>query len=111
MKTQELINLGESVIMPTYARFPIAFDHGHGCTLTDVDGKDYLDFVGGIAVNSLGYNDPGLVKTISEQAAKIMHVSNLYYTKPQIKAAQLLVDHSGLDKVFFCNSGAEGNRG
>jgi acetylornithine/N-succinyldiaminopimelate aminotransferase len=108
-KTEPLIEKAQKYIMPTYSRFPIAFEKGKGCVLTDVDGKEYLDFVGGIAVNALGYGDEGLTQTIADQAAKMIHVSNLYWTEPQIEAAQLLVEGSGLDQVFFCNSGAEAN--
>lgn len=108
-KTKDIIARGNTVIMPTYARFPIVFDHGNGCVLTDTEGKNYLDFVGGIAVNCLGYNDPGLNKTISDQCKKMMHVSNLYWNEPMINTAELLTKLSGLDKVFMCNSGAEAN--
>lgn len=109
MKTNEIVEKAQEYIIPTYSRFPIAFESGKGCILTDVEGKTYFDFVGGIAVNALGYGDEGLVKTISEQAAKMCHVSNLYWTAPQVEAAELLVKLSGLDQVFFCNSGAEAN--
>lgn len=111
MKTNHLIKKADTCIMPTYNRFPIVFDHGKGCVLTDNEGKDYLDFVGGIAVNALGYADEGLIRTISEQAAKLLHVSNLYWTEPQIHAAEKMTELSGMDKVFFCNSGAEANEG
>ncbi len=110
-KTEQLVEQAEKYIMPTYSRFPVAFESGEGCVLTDVEGKTYLDFVGGIAVNALGYNHAGLCETIAEQAKKIIHVSNLYWTEPQVTAAKLLVEGSGLDKVFFCNSGAEANEG
>lgn len=109
MKTDELIKRGEAVIIPTYSRFPIVFDHGNGCILTDVEGKDYIDFVGGIAVNCLGYNDPEYNKVIAEQCKKMLHVSNLYWNEPMINAAEKLVKLSGLDQVFMCNSGAEAN--
>lgn len=109
MKSEEYIKRGDAVIMPTYARFPLVFDHGDGCVLTDVDGKDYLDFVGGIAVNCLGYNDPGLNAAIAEQCGKMMHISNLYWHVPMIETAELLTKLSGLDQAFFCNSGAEAN--
>ena len=96
-----------NVIMETYKRFPLVFDKGQGCVLTDINGKEYLDFMGGIAVNSLGYADPGLMKAMKEQMEKLVHVSNLYWTKPGIELAELLTKASGLDKVFFCNSGTE----
>ena len=108
-KSEVLINRAEKVIMPTYARFPIAFESGNGCVLKDVNGKEYLDCVAGIAVDCLGHNHPGLNAAIADQCQKIMHVSNLYWTEPQIDAAEMLVKASGLDKVFFCNSGAEAN--
>lgn len=107
--SEEIIKRAEKVIMPTYARFPIAFESGEGCTLKDVEGKKYLDCVAGIAVDCLGHNHPGLNKAIAEQCQKTMHVSNLYWTEPQIETAEILVKASGLDKVFFCNSGAEAN--
>ena len=107
--TQSLIERAQKVIMPTYSRYPIALESGDGSYLTDVNGKKYLDFVAGIAVDCLGHNNPGLKAAIAEQCGKIMHVSNLYWTEPQVEAAELLVKASGLDKVFFCNSGAEAN--
>lgn len=104
MKTADL---GEKYVMKTYSRFPLTFEKGEGMYVYDENGKEYLDFVAGIAVNSLGHNHPKLVKAISEQAAKLIHISNLYYTEPQVKLAQKLVENGNLDKVFFCNSGAE----
>jgi acetylornithine/N-succinyldiaminopimelate aminotransferase len=109
MKTEEYIARGNKVIMPTYKRFPIVFDHGEGCFLTDIEGKKYLDCVGGIAVNCLGYNHSGLNHVIAEQSKKMLHISNLYWNVPMITAAEKLVKLSGLDKAFFCNSGAEAN--
>ena len=105
--TQKLAERGSKVIMNTYSRFPIAFDHGKGMYVWDMDGKKYLDFVAGIAVNSLGYSNEKLGKKIAEQSMKLMHVSNLYYTEPQITLAEELCANSCFDKVFFCNSGAE----
>lgn len=106
-KTSELAARGQQVIMNTYNRFPIAFDYGKGMYIWDKDGRKYLDFVAGIAVNSLGYAHEGLTKVISEQAGKLIHVSNLYYTEPQVELAEKICKNSGFDKVFFCNSGAE----
>ncbi len=106
-RMEELAARGKKVVMNTYSRFPIAFDHGKGMYVWDADGKKYLDFVAGIAVNSLGYGHERLGKKIAEQAMKLIHVSNLYYTEPQIKLAEMICEHSGFDKVFFCNSGAE----
>lgn len=99
--------LGEKYIMHTYNRFPITLAAGKGMYVYDEHGKEYLDFVSGIAVNSLGHNHPKLIKAVTEQASRIIHISNLYYTKPQVSLAQKLVENSDLDKVFFCNSGAE----
>ena len=94
-----------------YKRFPITFVRGEGSTLYDSEGKAYLDALAGIAVNSLGHSHPRLVKAIQDQAAQLIHVSNLYYTEPQGKLAQKLTEVSGMDRVFFCNSGAEANEG
>lgn len=105
--TDKWIAEGDQVLMPTYARFPLVLKAGIGATVTDVDGKTYLDFVSGIAVNALGHCDPELVQQVQEQAAMLLHVSNLYYNLPQITLAKALVQNSFADKVFFCNSGAE----
>lgn len=107
----QLIERGQQAVMHTYNRFPLALDHGDGMYVYDVDGKKYLDFVAGIAVNSLGYGHEKLAKVIGEQAKKLIHCSNLYYTKPQIDLADKLAANSGFDKVFFCNSGAEAIEG
>lgn len=106
-KMEQLVERGNEVIMHTYNRFPVALEYGKGVYVWDVEGKKYLDFVAGIAVNSLGYGNEKLCKAIEAQAAKLIHCSNLYYTEPQIKLAEKLVEHSDFDKVFFCNSGAE----
>ena len=106
-KMEELINRGSHALMHTYNRFPLAMDHGEGMYVWDADGKKYLDFVAGIAVNSLGYHHPKLSKTIEEQTKKLIHCSNLYDTENQITLAEALIAHSDFDKVFFCNSGAE----
>lgn len=98
---------GEKYVMHTYSRFPLAFTHGDGMYVYDEDGKKYLDFVAGIAVNSLGHNCKPLVDAIADQASKMIHISNLYYTKPQTELAEKLVNAGSLDKVFYCNSGAE----
>ncbi|MDJ0690109.1 MAG: aspartate aminotransferase family protein [Xenococcaceae cyanobacterium MO_188.B32] len=96
-------------VMNTYGRFPLAITKGEGCRLWDTEGKEYLDFVAGIATCTLGHGHPALVKTVSEQIKKLHHVSNLYYIPEQGQLAQWLVEHSCADKVFFCNSGAEAN--
>lgn len=103
----DLITRGNNVIMETYKRFPMVFEKGQGCILTDVNGKEYLDFVAGIAVNALGHCHPGLMEAMKNQMEKLVHVSNLYWSEPGIELAEMLTQESGLDKVFFCNSGAE----
>jgi len=95
--------------MATYTRFPLVLVKGSGAVVVDVEGKRYLDFVSGIAVNNLGHCDPRLVRGIQKQAETLLHVSNLYYNIPQIELAKKIVAHSFADKVFFCNSGAEAN--
>ena len=97
--------------LPVFNRYKIVLDHGEGAYLWDNNGKKYLDFLGGIAVNVLGHDYEPLVTAISEQAKKLIHCSNLYYTQPQADAAAKLVALSGLDKAFFGNSGAEANEG
>ncbi|MEK7286306.1 MAG: acetylornithine transaminase [Nitrospirota bacterium] len=107
--SQKWIKKGEQVLMPNYARFPLVFTKGNGATLIDADKKTYLDFVGGIAVNSFGHCDKKQVQAICKQAATLLHVSNLYYNIPQIELAAWLTQHSFADRAFFCNSGAEAN--
>jgi acetylornithine aminotransferase len=109
MPTEELKESAEQYLMGTYTRQPISIVRGRGTKVYDLEGREYVDFVGGIAVNILGYGHPDLVLAIQKQAAQLLHTSNLYYTEPQVKLAQMLVDHSFADKVFFCNSGAEAN--
>ncbi|HEU4758423.1 MAG TPA: aspartate aminotransferase family protein [Dehalococcoidia bacterium] len=96
---------------PTSKRLPLTLVRGDGCRVWDEQGREYLDFVAGIAAVSLGHCHPEVVKAVTRQALELMHVSNYYYTVPQIKLAQLLCESSGLDKVFFCNSGAEAVEG
>jgi acetylornithine/N-succinyldiaminopimelate aminotransferase len=96
-------------VMQTYGRFPIAIAKGEGCRLWDTEGKEYLDFVAGIATCTLGHAHPALIKAVTEQIKKLHHVSNLYYIPEQGQLAEWLVNHSCMDKVFFCNSGAEAN--
>jgi len=103
----DLITRANNVIMATYKRFPLVFDKGQGCVLTDSEGKEYLDFVAGIAVDALGHSDPGLLAAMQAQMEKLVHISNLYWSEPGIELAEMLTKASGLDKVFFCNSGAE----
>ncbi len=109
MNNQQILKLTEKYVAHTYARFPIALVRGKGARVWDANGKGYLDFVAGIAVNSLGHNHPAVVRAIGRQARQLLHVSNLYHIAPQSELARELVRHSFADKVFFCNSGAEAN--
>lgn len=109
MRTKEIIELGEKYLMKNVGRIALAPEHGEGVRLWDVDGLEYLDFVSGIAVNALGHCHPAVADAISWQAHQLMHCSNLYYIEPQVLLAQFLVNNCDLDKVFFCNSGAEAN--
>ena len=111
MDPQTLMMLSEKYIAHTYARYPILLVQGKGTRVWDMDGREYLDFVAGLAVCNLGHCHPKVVKAIQEQAEKLIHVSNFYYIEPQIQLASLLCQHSFGDKVFFCNSGAEANEG
>ena len=96
---------------PVGKRLPVTLVRGEGSRVWDEDGREYLDCVAGIAAVSLGHSHPEVVKAVQEQAASLMHVSNYYYTVPQVKLAQLLCEHTAMDKVFFCNSGAEAVEG
>ncbi len=107
MSNKELIALAEKYVAPTYGRYPVALVRGEGCRLWDADGKEYLDFVSGLAVCNLGHSHPVVVSAIQEQAARLMHVSNLYHIEPQIRLAERLANNSFGDKSFFCNSGTE----
>jgi acetylornithine/N-succinyldiaminopimelate aminotransferase len=109
MEIKKLLEDSGHYLMNTYNRFPIVLRKGRGMKVWGADGKEYLDFVGGIAVNVLGHCHPKVVVAIQKQAQRLLHVSNLYHIEPQIKLAKLLVEHSFADKVFFCNSGAEAN--
>jgi acetylornithine aminotransferase/acetylornithine/N-succinyldiaminopimelate aminotransferase len=109
MTTQELIGASNKYLANTYARFPMVLVRGRGVRLWDSDGKEYLDCVGGIAVDALGHCHPKMVEAIRAQAEILIHVSNLYHIEPQIRLAQLLCEQSFADRAFFCNSGAEAN--
>ncbi|SET37243.1 acetylornithine/N-succinyldiaminopimelate aminotransferase [[Clostridium] aminophilum] len=111
MSFQEIKDREATYVMQTYGRFPVCFDHGEGAVLVDVDGKEYVDLTSGIGVNCLGYHNPKVTAAVTEQANKLMHVSNLYYTEPMIDAAEKLVKATGMSRVFFGNSGAEANEG
>ncbi len=97
--------------MQTFKRYPIALDYGKGSRVWDVEGREYIDALAGIAVNVVGHNHPVLVKQLQEQVKKLMHISNFYVSKPQVELSEKLIDISGLDRVFFTNSGAEAVEG
>jgi acetylornithine aminotransferase len=107
--TAEFMTQADQVIANTYKRFPLVLAKGSECTIYDSNGRGYTDFVAGIAVCNLGHSHPKLTKALSLQAQTLWHVSNLYYTKPQVELADWLVKNSFADRVFFCNSGAEAN--
>ena len=109
MDTAAIVAMTEKYLMNTYSRIPLAPIRGQGSRLWDADGKVYLDFVAGLAVNSTGHSHPKIVEAICKQASELVHVSNLYHIEPQARLARVLVEHSGLDRAFFCNSGAEAN--
>ena len=103
--------LEAQLYMQAARRLPVTLVRGEGTRVWDIDGKEYLDFVAGISTNIFGHADPGLVQAISEQAGKLIHCSNIFYSEPQIELAQMLIDNSPMDRVFFANSGAEANEG
>jgi predicted acetylornithine/succinylornithine family transaminase len=107
--TKTLLDWANRYLVQNYARAPLCLVRGEGVRVWDTDGKEYLDFVGGIAVDALGHCHPKIVGAIREQATTLLHVSNLYQIPSQIHLAKLLVDHSFADRAFFCNSGAEAN--
>lgn len=107
----EMISLGEEHLLHTYNRFPVVFDRGEGVRLYDTEGKEYLDFYSGIGVLALGNGHPKYTKALHNQIDKIMHTSNLFYSEPAVKAAETFTRISGMDRVFFTNSGAEAIEG
>jgi len=109
MNSQNWIDRGLAHVADTYGRYPLVAAGGEGCWLTDVDGKKYLDFLAGVAVNNLGHCHPKVVAALREQAGTLLHCSNFYHIPRQIELAELLCEHSFGDRVFFCNSGAEAN--
>jgi predicted acetylornithine/succinylornithine family transaminase len=109
LSNREIVRLTDKYIAATYTRYPIALVRGKGARVWDADGKEYLDFLAGIAVNGLGHCHPAVVRAIERQAKKLLHVSNLYHIQPQAELARELCRHSFADRVFFCNSGAEAN--
>ena len=111
MSMNDQMNHAEENILHTYNRFPVVFDHGDGCYLYDTEGKKYLDFAAGIAVNALGYHYPGYDEALKAQIDKLTHISNLYYNEPMSEAGEKLIKASGLCKAFFTNSGTEAIEG
>jgi acetylornithine/N-succinyldiaminopimelate aminotransferase len=109
--TQPLIDEAERYFVNVYSRPPFVLAHGQGVEVWDTEGRRYLDFVAGVAVNALGHADPTTVAALQEQAPKLIHVSNLYWSQPSIELARLLIDSCFADRVFFCNSGAEAVEG
>ncbi|HEY4744422.1 MAG TPA: acetylornithine transaminase [Desulfuromonadaceae bacterium] len=109
MTSDQWIEKSDKYIMKTYGRYPIVPVRGQGSRLWDADGKEYLDFLGGVAVNNLGHCHPAVVTALQRQAAELIHCSNYYQIPQQIELAELLCSHSFADKAFFCNSGAEAN--
>ena len=107
MRTEEIIQAEKKYILQTYGRPEFVLERGNGVYLFDTEGNRYLDFVSGLAVNALGYGDYDVVRAIEEQVGMLMHVSNLYHTMPSVKLAELLVENSFSDRIFFCNSGTE----
>src|SRR5271170_5659760 len=109
--SDEVIQRERQFLLQTYNRYPLVIARGKGVFLFDLDGKRYLDFVAGLGVNALGHAHPRIVKTIREQAARAIHLSNLYYNEYQGRLAERLCQLSGLDRVFFSNSGTEAMEG
>jgi len=109
MDNMDWAQRGEQVFIGTYSRFPVMMERGEGCRLWDAEGREYLDFLGGIAVCALGHCHPRINQAICEQACKLVHVSNLFHMQPQIELAELLTRNTFADKIFLANSGAEAN--
>lgn len=109
MNSQQWMEKADKYIMKTYGRYPLVPVRGEGCSLWDADGKRYLDFLAGVAVNNLGHCHPRVVAALQKQAAELIHCSNYYHIPSQIELAELLCDRSFADRAFFCNSGAEAN--
>ena len=105
--SSEWINRADKHVMKTYGRYPLVAERGEGCRLWDVDGKTYLDFLAGVAVNNLGHCHPKVVAALREQAGRLLHCSNFYHIPQQVELAEWLCEHSFAERVFFCNSGAE----
>ncbi|KAL7152571.1 hypothetical protein ABFS83_04G106600 [Erythranthe nasuta] len=108
-KSSEIIADDKKYIVGSYARTPVVLSSGKGCNLYDIEGREYLDLTSGIAVNALGHGDPDWVRAVTQQADVLTHVSNIFYSVPQVELAKHLVSGSFADRVFFCNSGTEAN--
>ena len=111
MSFVELKARDHEYVMQSYGRFDVAIDHGENATLWDVEGKEYIDFTSGIGVCCLGYGNEEWAKAIYNQALKLGHISNLFYSEPYINVAEQLCKRTGMSNVFFANSGAESNEG
>ena len=111
MTHEELKQLDRQYVMQTYGRFDVDLDHGSGATLYDLAGREYIDFSSGIGVNSVGYAHPKWVKAVADQAGKLAHISNLFYSQPHARLAEQLCRRAGMADAFFANSGAEANEG
>lgn len=111
MDSKNIMEINDSNVMSTYGRFPIAIERGEGSRVYDCEGREYIDFASGIGTSSVGHGNEKLVCAVAQQAAKLCHCSNLYYSEPSAKLAEILCRRSGMDKVFFANSGGEANEG
>ncbi|MGB9617719.1 MAG: acetylornithine transaminase, partial [Desulfomonilaceae bacterium] len=111
MEQTNFLEMNSKYVFNTYGRAPIMLVSGRGCRVVDSEGREYLDFIGGLAACPLGHGHPKLADAIASQARKLIHVSNLFHIEPQIHLAKALVENTFADKVFFCNSGAEANEG
>src|SRR5690348_12832654 len=108
---QEILDLEQKYVLQSYARYPLALRRGKGCHVYDLEGNRYLDLISGIGVNSLGHAHPRITKVIRQQTGLLLHTSNLYYHEYQGRLAERLAKVSGLERTFFCNSGAEAMEG
>lgn len=111
MTSEQIKALDHDYVMQTYGRFDVAVDHGQGSTLWSPEGREYIDFASGIGVNSVGYGNPVWLKAVTGQAAKLQHISNLYYSEPYARLAATLCQRTGMSNVFFANGGGEANEG
>ena len=111
MTELEIKTLDQDYVMQTYGRFDVTIDHGKGSTLWSPEGREYIDFASGIGVNSVGYGNEHWVRAVAEQAGKLAHISNLYYSRPYAELAQRICQRSGMSNVFFANGGGEANEG